>query len=53
MIVGKTQEITVEFTPSDATNKEVEWVSSKPEIASVADGVVTGCGRGLDHRHKR
>lgn len=42
VIVGKTQEITVEFTPSDATNKEVEWVSSKPEGATVADGVVTG-----------
>lgn len=46
VIVGKTQEITVEFTPSDATNKEVEWVSSKPEIASVADGVVTGIAVG-------
>lgn len=44
--IGKTQEITVEFTPSDATNKEVEWVSSKPEIASVADGVVTGIAVG-------
>lgn len=42
VIVGKTQEITVEFTPSDATNKEVEWVSSKPDVATVADGVVTG-----------
>lgn len=46
VIVGKTQEITVEFTPSDATNKEVEWVSSKPEVASVADGVVTGIAVG-------
>lgn len=46
VIVGKTQEITVEFTPSGATNKEVEWVSSKPEIASVADGVVTGVAVG-------
>lgn len=46
VIVGKTQEITVEFTPSDATNKEVEWVSSKPEIASVADVVVTGIAVG-------
>lgn len=46
VIVGKTQEITVEFTPSDATNKEVEWVSSKPEVATVADGVVTGVAVG-------
>ena len=44
--VGKTQEISVEFTPSDATNKEVEWVSSKPEVASVAGGVVTGVAVG-------
>ena len=46
VIIGKTQEIAVEFTPSDATNKDVEWVSSKPEVASVAGGVVTGVAVG-------
>ncbi len=44
--VGKTQEITVSFTPEDATNQTVEWTSSKPEVASVADGVVTGVAAG-------
>lgn len=44
--IGNTQELIVEFTPADATNKEVTWVSSKPEVASVADGVVTGVAAG-------
>ncbi len=40
--VGKTQEISVEFTPADATDQTVTWESSKPEVATVVDGVVTG-----------
>lgn len=44
--IGKTAVISVEFTPSDATNQEVTWVSSKPEVAAVSDGVVTGVAAG-------
>lgn len=44
--IGKTVEISVEFTPADATDQTVTWTSSKPEVASVADGVVTGVAAG-------
>ncbi len=44
--VGKTQEITVEFTPADASDQTVTWESSNPEVATVADGVVTGVAPG-------
>ena len=44
--IGKTIEISVEFTPADATDKTVTWVSSNPEVASVADGIVTGVAAG-------
>ena len=44
--IGKTQEIIVEFTPADATVKTVTWESSDPQVASVADGIVTGVAAG-------
>lgn len=44
--IGKTQEIIVEFTPADATVKTVTWESSDPQVASVADGIVTGIAAG-------
>ena len=44
--VGKTQEISVEFTPADASDQTVTWESSKPEVATVVDGVVTGVAPG-------
>lgn len=40
---GKTVTLTPTFTPSDATNKAVSWVSSDPSTVSVdANGVVKG-----------
>ncbi|MGN0804114.1 MAG: Ig-like domain-containing protein [Candidatus Coproplasma sp.] len=39
--VGKTQTLTVTFTPANATDQTLTWTSSNPEIASVSDGVVT------------
>ncbi|MBQ8535808.1 MAG: Ig-like domain-containing protein [Clostridia bacterium] len=33
----KTKDISVTISPSDATNKEIEWSSSAPEIASVSE----------------
>ena len=35
------------FYPSDAQNKSVTWKSSNPEIATVADGIVTPVTEGI------
>ena len=42
MEVGDEETIQAVVIPTDATNKEINWVSSKPEIASVLDGRITG-----------
>lgn len=34
------------FTPSDATDKSVTWLTSNPAVATVSDGIVTGVGAG-------
>lgn len=39
--VGKSETLTATVAPSNATNKTVTWISSKPEIATVSNGVVT------------
>jgi uncharacterized protein YjdB len=44
--VGETQKLTVEFAPTNATNKHVTWVSSNEAVATVADGIVTAVGKG-------
>jgi len=44
--VGKTATIPVTFTPENATNKNVTWTVSDANIASVANGVVTGLAEG-------
>ena len=44
--VGKTQKLTVEFAPTNATNKHVTWESNNEAVATVADGVVTAVGKG-------
>ena len=43
---GETVDLAVSFTPSDATNKEIIWNSSDPEVATVADGRVTAVANG-------
>ena len=44
--IGATDMLSVVFTPSDATNKDLIWRSSNVAIATVADGVVTGVSLG-------
>lgn len=44
--VGKTANIPVTFTPENATNKNVTWTISDANIATVANGVVTGVAEG-------
>lgn len=39
---GKTVQLTATISPENATNKSVTWSSSKPDIATVKDGLVTG-----------
>lgn len=47
VLVGKTVSLTVEVTPKEATNKEVEFKSSNEAIATVdAEGVVKGVKAG-------
>ena len=36
----------VKFTPENATNKNVTWVSSNTSIATVVDGIVVGVAQG-------
>ena len=40
------QTLTATVLPDKATNKKVTWTSSKPEVATVADGTVTAVGVG-------
>ena len=44
--VGKTSTLTATILPAEATNKTVTWTSSNTEVATVADGVVTGVKAG-------
>lgn len=44
---GETMKLTVDFTPSNATDKKVEWSSSDPKVATVDEnGTVTAVGNG-------
>lgn len=43
---GKTETLTATVAPENATNKDVEWTSSDPKIATVKDGVVTAVAVG-------
>ena len=44
--VGKTTTIVANVTPSNATNKTINWTTSSGAIATVSGGVVTGVGAG-------
>jgi hypothetical protein len=44
--VGGTTTLQAFITPSDADNKNVEWQSEDPTVATVANGVVTGVALG-------
>ncbi|MCI9490749.1 MAG: leucine-rich repeat protein [Dorea sp.] len=44
--IGGSCQLIAEILPENATNKEVTWTSSKPEIAEVKDGLVTGIREG-------
>lgn len=44
--VGKTATLNATVTPSNATNKNVTWLSSKESVATVANGVVTAVSEG-------
>ena len=43
---GGNEVLSVSFTPANASNKTVSWVSSDPSIATVSDGVVVGVAVG-------
>ena len=43
---GENIELTPSVTPANAANKTVVWSSNKEEIATVADGIVTGVKAG-------
>lgn len=45
--VGETYELTPTVLPSNATNKNVLWMSTMPSIATVENGVVTGVAEGF------
>lgn len=44
--VGKTEQLTVEFTPSNTTNQLVTWSTNDPTKATVSNGLVTGIAEG-------
>ena len=43
---GGNKVLEVKFTPENATNKALTWVSSNPSIVTVTDGVVVGVAPG-------
>ncbi|MBP5725152.1 MAG: Ig-like domain-containing protein [Bacteroidales bacterium] len=44
--VGETSTINLTFSPDNATNKNVTWTTSDPNIATVADGVISSVAAG-------
>ena len=46
LFIGDTAELVATVLPEDASDKTVTWTSSKDEVASVKDGVITAVGEG-------
>lgn len=44
--VGKSMKLKAYVYPEDATNKNVEWISSNPAVATVENGLMTGISEG-------
>jgi len=43
---GGTEKLIVTIQPSNASNQTMTWTSSKPAVATVADGIVTAVAKG-------
>ena len=46
LAIGETKTLTATIKPSDASDKSITWESSKVEVATVSDGVVTAVALG-------
>lgn len=46
LAVGEEYQITVSFSPSNATNKNIEWSSSNDNVATVTNGKIRGIREG-------
>lgn len=46
LYIEDTATLTATITPADADNKEVEWTSDNPQVATVSDGKVTAVAAG-------
>lgn len=46
LAIGETKTLTATIKPSDASDKSITWESSKVEVATVSDGVITAVALG-------
>ena len=46
MVVDSEETLTVTFTPSNTTDRTIEWASSNPEVAKVENGKITALKEG-------
>lgn len=46
LIVGEQEELIAQISPSNATNKNVNWTSSRPSVVSVEAGKITAHAKG-------
>ena len=46
VMVGNSVTLNVIFSPIDATNKNIDWQSDDPSVATVSNGMVTGVALG-------
>ena len=43
---GKSEKVTCDIQPGDATDKKIIWTSSNPKVAAVSNGTIRGVGVG-------